>query len=741
MKKILQVISVLVISSGIYTQYYYNQFAAFDGADDFFSTPSQSELNLDTAFTIEGWVYLQDTIGPNKTIVSTVNSALSNGYAVMIQGSSSSPTNAGKLQLNLNGGNNNFLQTAGTRFALNAWTHFSITFRNVSSSSDTLKFHINGTLIQTFISNIQPLSNSTDPLRVGNCYLPGNFSNGLRGRIDDLRIYKIPKLTNLIANDRGIPLNFGLFTDVNWLTGSNYYRLLCESWNFDGNGSDPVGTANNLTASNGAGFAGNFFNPDNYRNQSNYYLRYPGGSWLTAGDGSGSVFDLDTACTIEAWVYIDAYRAQPQTIISKGTSSYSYILAISSNPSNSPVFILNSGSKIIQSTKRILPKVWTHIAATYRSSTGELALFINGNPDTNRILSSGTISVSNDSVYIGRSLFGEYMYGSIDGVKISKFVKSSAEIKNFLYTSVDNLNITGNPQLQCSYNFEGNTFDNINLNNPFIPKVNVFFERLNNLSGAGGYSQAPIIRQSVNDPGFPGSAFYMNSGRFHVGNGQTVRDSILLSGVSGTNRVAVVVLMNHTSVNDVTLNLRAPNGTSVNFHAGTGSTNNDIMTVYDDLADSLASVTLAPFSMRCRAVNPLSSLPQTGQNGYWRLSVTDASGNVDSGRVYTWGIKFISLVGINTTNNSIPGEFYLKQNYPNPFNPGTIIEFGVPEAGKTEIIVFDITGRMIESISESYLQPGNYIVNWNASLHSSGVYFVRVSSGNNFLTKKMLFIK
>jgi subtilisin-like proprotein convertase family protein len=306
------------------------------------------------------------------------------------------------------------------------------------------------------------------------------------------------------------------------------------------------------------------------------------------------------------------------------------------------------------------------------------------------------------------------MYGNIDALKISKFVKSDTEIKNLMYTSVDNLNVQGPASMQSSYNFEGNTFDNINLNNPFSPRVNVYFERLNNLSGAGGYSEAPLIRQSADDPGLSASSFHLNSRMFHVINGTTVRDSILISGISGTNRVAVAVLMNHTSVNDLTLNLRAPNGTAVNFHSGTGSTNNDIMTVYDDLTDSLASNTLAPFSMRCRPVTSLLVLPQTNQNGYWRLSVTDAAGNADSGRVYLWGIRFISAVGVTTINNNIPHNFYLKQNYPNPFNPVTTIVFGLNEAAITRIEVFDITGKLIELVSETFLQPGNYSVNWNA---------------------------
>lgn len=740
MKKLL-VILLLFSASLASAQYYYNQFAAFDGVNDHLSASAHPELTLDSAFTIESWVYLEDTLGSNKTVLSTVNSAFSEGYAVMIQGASSNPTHAGKLQLNLNGGNSNLVQTAGTRIPLNTWTHFSITFRDATPLSDTIRFYINGTLIQTFASNIAPLINSADPLRVGNSYIPGNFANGLKGRLDDLRIYKTQKTASLIANDRGIPINLANITNINSLNNSSYFRQLCAAWVFDGNGNDAIGAQNNLTSNNGAYYTGNNFNPANYRNQSNFYMRFPGASWLSSPDVNTSSFDLDSAGTIEAWVYIDAYRTSPQTIISKGTSAYSYILAISSNPSNSPMLILNSGSKIVQSSKPILPRVWTHIAATYRASTGELALYVNGELDTNRFLTPGNINLSNDSVFVGKSLFGEYMYGSIDGVRFSKKVKTPAEIKNYLFTSLDNLNNPGNFTAQSSFNFEGNTINNINPADIFYPRANVYFERLNNVSGVTGYSQPPAIRLSNNDPGFVNNSFVLNSGRFFIPNGTIVRDSILVSGTSGSNRVAVVVIMNHTSVNDLTLNLRAPNGTSVNFHTAQGSTNNDIMTVYDDFADSLSGTLMAPFSSYIRPVTPLSSLPQTNQNGYWRLSVTDAAGNPDSGRVYMWGIKFISLTGIATINNNIPADYYLEQNYPNPFNPVTNIKFGITKADVVSISVFDITGKEIDQLTNDKMQPGNYSIKWNASGYASGIYFLKLWANGILLTRKMLLVK
>ncbi|HEY3250488.1 MAG TPA: LamG-like jellyroll fold domain-containing protein, partial [Ignavibacteria bacterium] len=739
MKRIIFLFILLVIfSGGLNSQYYYNQWVNFDGVNDYMAAANDGDLTLDSAFTIESWIFVQDTVGANKTILSKVNSSLSDGYALLVQGSASNPGNAGKLQLNLNGGNYSFVQTAATRLALNGWSHFAVTFQNAFPNNDTIRFYINGTLIQSFTSNIAPLANTADSLRIGNCYVPGNFANGLRGRLDNLRIYKSVKTASVIANNRGVPLGMEMVTNIAGLNSAVYFSNLAASWNFDGNGFDRVGSFNDLTVLNGAYLNGNGFNPDNYRTQTNYYMRFPGGSWIAASDAG--IFDLDTACTIEAWVYIDAYRAAPQTIISKGSSAYNYILAISSTPSNAPIFILNSGTKILQGGRPILPRVWTHIAATYRGSTGQMELYSNGVLDSLRSSAPGNISLSNDSLFIGKSLFGETMYGNMDAVKISKYVKTQQEISNFLYTSLDNLNYTGNSGLQASYNFEGNTLDNINNSNIAYPRLNVYFERLNNVSGAGGAGEAPLLRLSNNDGGFIANSYSLNAGRIHVGNGTTVRDSILINNVSGSNRVTLAVLMNHTNATDVTLNLRAPNGTNINLISATGGTNNDIMTVFDDFADSLINTSLVPFSMRVRPVTPLSNLPQTNQNGYWRLSVTDNSAAVDSGRVYRWGIKFISTVGISI-GNYIPERFSLHQNYPNPFNPVTTIKFENPSEQYIELKIFDATGQEIQTLINDNLKAGVYCIEWNGEACSSGVYFYRLVSKGYSETKKLLLIK
>jgi len=55
--------------------------------------------------------------------------------------------------------------------------------------------------------------------------------------------------------------------------------------------------------------------------------------------------------------------------------------------------------------------------------------------------------------------------------------------------------------------------------------------------------------------------------------------------------------------------------------------------------------------------------------------------------------------------------------------------------------VYDISGRLINTLVQQNLKPGNYDVSFDASGYSSGVYFYTLTSGTYSETKKMLFIK
>ena len=95
---------------------------------------------------------------------------------------------------------------------------------------------------------------------------------------------------------------------------------------------------------------------------------------------------------------------------------------------------------------------------------------------------------------------------------------------------------------------------------------------------------------------------------------------------------------------------------------------------------------------------------------------------------------------------SVPNNYLLKSPYPNPFNPTTQINFEVPKQSFLTISVYSLNGELINVLTEREYSSGRYQLNWNAKNQfgqsvSTGMYFIRLSSGSFNQTKKILFLK
>ena len=91
-------------------------------------------------------------------------------------------------------------------------------------------------------------------------------------------------------------------------------------------------------------------------------------------------------------------------------------------------------------------------------------------------------------------------------------------------------------------------------------------------------------------------------------------------------------------------------------------------------------------------------------------------------------------------------KYALLQNYPNPFNPETAIKYSIPQDGKVSIIIYNITGKEVATLVNKDMVAGTYEVKWNGkddygNSVTSGVYFVKLTSGKFTDTKKIMFIK
>jgi len=83
----------------------------------------------------------------------------------------------------------------------------------------------------------------------------------------------------------------------------------------------------------------------------------------------------------------------------------------------------------------------------------------------------------------------------------------------------------------------------------------------------------------------------------------------------------------------------------------------------------------------------------------------------------------------------------MSQNYPNPFNPTTTISFSITKNSFVKLKVFDITGKEIKTLVNDYRQAGNYNVTFDAANLPSGVYYYRLSAGQNTSVKRMALLK
>lgn len=92
-------------------------------------------------------------------------------------------------------------------------------------------------------------------------------------------------------------------------------------------------------------------------------------------------------------------------------------------------------------------------------------------------------------------------------------------------------------------------------------------------------------------------------------------------------------------------------------------------------------------------------------------------------------------------NVAPPSEFKLLNSYPNPFNPTTTIPFEVAKSGRVQIRIYDILGRVIQTLVDGNRNAGRYQVIFDARNYASGIYIIRFVADGRSFTKKITLIK
>ncbi|MCX6162128.1 MAG: T9SS type A sorting domain-containing protein [Ignavibacteriae bacterium] len=142
-----------------------------------------------------------------------------------------------------------------------------------------------------------------------------------------------------------------------------------------------------------------------------------------------------------------------------------------------------------------------------------------------------------------------------------------------------------------------------------------------------------------------------------------------------------------------------------------------------------------------------------GNPGGGSYTSPDSTGNDTA---VTWSMfksiieiaRWTPVTGISQISSEIPDEYKLYNAYPNPFNPSTKIKYDIPVRHSGEgrnpvvkVIIYDALGREVETLSNKQMNAGSYIVDFNGSKLSSGIYFCRLSTAGFTDIKRLVLLK
>ena len=101
-------------------------------------------------------------------------------------------------------------------------------------------------------------------------------------------------------------------------------------------------------------------------------------------------------------------------------------------------------------------------------------------------------------------------------------------------------------------------------------------------------------------------------------------------------------------------------------------------------------------------------------------------------------------LNIEEGNKTILPDQVELETYPNPFNPQTQIKFYLPKTGHTNLGVFDINGKSVQTLAEGHFVQGTHSFQWSPAQNqhiASGVYLVMLQTRTSIDSKKILYLK
>ena len=97
------------------------------------------------------------------------------------------------------------------------------------------------------------------------------------------------------------------------------------------------------------------------------------------------------------------------------------------------------------------------------------------------------------------------------------------------------------------------------------------------------------------------------------------------------------------------------------------------------------------------------------------------------------------LIGVGIEETLLEEGIAISNIYPNPFSDVTNINFSIAEAGRVEVLISDMTGRVVATVSDQEMPAGDHQLIWRAGSEiPNGVYFCTIRTSSHTSTQKIM---
>ncbi|HEX2869368.1 MAG TPA: T9SS type A sorting domain-containing protein [Ignavibacteriales bacterium] len=99
------------------------------------------------------------------------------------------------------------------------------------------------------------------------------------------------------------------------------------------------------------------------------------------------------------------------------------------------------------------------------------------------------------------------------------------------------------------------------------------------------------------------------------------------------------------------------------------------------------------------------------------------------------------LFNVTYFTPDLAGNLYARNRFKDLIRSTTVISYSIPTASNVELKIYDIPGKEVATLVNTFQSAGNYNLNFDAGRLSTGIYFYRIIAGRFSYVKKFILLK